>query len=53
MVLGGPDLHAHHATGRGQVRTAGSTTAQKINPTVMAPAELGLDLSAEFPKPVT
>ena len=47
-------LLAHHAAGRVQVRSAGSTPAKKINPAVMAAmTEIGLDLSAEFPKPLT
>jgi arsenate reductase len=44
----------HHADGRVQVRSAGSTPAEKINPAVVrAMDELGLDLSKEFPKPLT
>ena len=40
--------------GRIDVRSAGSTPADEINPTaVEAMAELGLDLSEEFPKPLT
>lgn len=47
-------LLAHHAAGRVQVRSAGSTPAKEINPAVMAAmAEIGLDLSAERPKPLT
>jgi arsenate reductase (thioredoxin) len=47
-------LLAHHAAGRVQVRSAGSTPAQEINPMVRAAmAEFGLDLSTEFPKPLT
>jgi arsenate reductase len=47
-------LLAHHAAGRVQVRSAGSTPAQEINPAVMAAmAEIGLDLSAEVPKLLT
>lgn len=35
-------------------RSAGSTPAKEINPVVMAGmAEIGLDLSAAFPKPLT
>ncbi len=46
-------LH-HHAQGRVTVRSAGSTPADTINPAVRdAMAELGLDLSQEFPKPLT
>ncbi|QKG22377.1 arsenate reductase ArsC [Actinomadura verrucosospora] len=44
----------HHAAGRVRVRSAGSAPADKINPAVRAVmAELGLDLSKEFPKPLT
>ena len=44
----------HHADGRVQVRSAGSAPAGKINPAVRAAmAELGLDLSREYPKPLT
>jgi arsenate reductase len=44
----------HLAQGRVVVRSAGSTPADHINPTVAeAMAELGLDLSKEFPKPLT
>jgi protein-tyrosine-phosphatase len=44
----------HHANGRVVVRSAGSTPADEVNPTVVqAMAELGLDLSKEFPKPLT
>lgn len=44
----------HHAHGRVQVRSAGSAPASEINPAVRAVmAELGLDLSQEFPKPLT
>jgi len=47
-------LLAHHAAGRVHVRSAGSTPAHEINPAVVAVmAEVGLDLSAEFPKPLT
>ncbi|AHH98971.1 arsenate reductase ArsC [Kutzneria albida] len=46
-------LH-HHAAGRVTVRSAGSAPADTINPAVVeAMAELGLDLSQEFPKPLT
>lgn len=46
-------LH-HHAAGRVRVRSAGSAPAATINPAVVqAMAELGLDLSREFPKPLT
>jgi arsenate reductase (thioredoxin) len=44
----------HHAKGRVHVRSAGSTPADRINPAVAAAmAEWGIDLSREFPKPVT
>ena len=44
----------HHAKGRVQVRSAGSAPAEQINPAVVAAmAELGIDLSKEFPKPLT
>ena len=44
----------HHASGRVRVRSAGSMPADEVNPAVVAAmAELGLDLSQEFPKPLT
>lgn len=44
----------HHARGRVAVRSAGSAPAASINPAVIeVMAELGLDLSREFPKPLT
>jgi arsenate reductase len=44
----------HHAAGRVHVRSAGSTPADRINPAVVSVmAELGIDLSKEFPKPLT
>ncbi len=44
----------HYAKGKVHVRSAGSTPAAEINPEVItAMAELGLDLSQEFPKPLT
>jgi len=47
-------LLAHHAAGRVRVRSAGSVPADEINPEVVAVmAEVGLDLSKEFPKPLT
>jgi len=47
-------LLAHHAQGRVRVRSAGSTPADAIDPAVVeAMEELGLDLSGEFPKPLT
>ncbi|TDQ00420.1 arsenate reductase ArsC [Labedaea rhizosphaerae] len=46
-------LH-HHAQGAVVVRSAGSAPADTINPAVVAVmAELGVDLSREFPKPLT
>jgi protein-tyrosine-phosphatase len=42
------------ARGRVRVRSAGSDPAEKINPAaVEAMAEVGVDLSTEFPKPLT
>jgi protein-tyrosine-phosphatase len=42
------------AGGRVRVRTAGSDPAEEINPVaVEAMAEVGVDLSKEFPKPLT
>ena len=42
------------AAGRVHVRTAGSDPSDQINPTaVEAMAEVGVDLSKEFPKPLT
>ncbi len=44
----------HHAAGRVRVRSAGSAPADTVNPAVVTVmAELGLDLSKEFPKPLT
>ena len=44
----------HHAAGRVVVRSAGSAPADVINPAVATVmAELGIDLSGEFPKPLT
>ncbi|GAA0905813.1 arsenate reductase ArsC [Pseudonocardia zijingensis] len=44
----------HHAQGRVHVRSAGSAPADQINPAVReVMAEIGLDLSTEFPKPLT
>ncbi|QRI77435.1 MULTISPECIES: arsenate reductase ArsC [Rhodococcus] len=44
----------HRAGGRVHVRSAGSAPIAAINPVVVeAMAELGLDLDAEFPKPLT
>jgi arsenate reductase (thioredoxin) len=42
------------SAGRVNVRSAGSDPAEEINPAVVdAMEELGLDLSEEFPKPLT
>ncbi|TDU90610.1 protein-tyrosine-phosphatase [Kribbella voronezhensis] len=44
----------HHAAGRVVVRSAGSKPADQLNPAVVeAMAEIGLDISKEFPKPLT
>ena len=44
----------HHGRGRVVVRSAGSAPADSVNPAVIAAmAEIGLDLSKEFPKPLT
>ena len=44
----------HHARGRVHVRSAGSAPADQINPAVAAALdEWGIDLSREFPKPLT
>jgi protein-tyrosine-phosphatase len=43
-----------HAGGRVRVRSAGSAPTAEINPAVVAVmAELGLDLTREYPKPLT
>jgi arsenate reductase (thioredoxin) len=47
-------LLSHHARGRVLVRSAGSAPADTINPAVLqVMTEAGLDLSQEFPKPLT
>ncbi|PZR67927.1 MAG: phosphatase [Candidatus Dormiibacter spiritus] len=47
-------LLSHHAQGRVHVRSAGSTPANEVNPAaVEAMREIGIDLSQEFPKPLT
>ena len=47
-------LTAHLGKGRVSVRSTGSAPANEINPRVIeAIAELGLDLSREFPKPLS
>jgi arsenate reductase len=44
----------HHAGGRAHVRSAGSAPGERINANVVtAMAELGIDISKEFPKPMT
>ena len=44
----------HHAGGRVHVRSAGSAPGEQINPAVMAVMEeIGIDLSRQFPKPLT
>jgi protein-tyrosine-phosphatase len=44
----------HHARGRVEVRSAGSTPADRINPAVVTVMdEIGIDLSKEFPKPIS
>ena len=46
-------LH-HEAAGRVHVTSAGSQPADRLNPAVVqAMAEIGLDISREFPKPLT
>jgi arsenate reductase len=47
-------LTLHLSEGRVRVRSAGSTPAKEVNPVVVqVVSELGLDLSEEFPKPLT
>jgi len=47
-------LLAKHAKGKVNVRSAGSTPANEINPAVVQVMnELGIDMSQEFPKPLT
>ena len=44
----------HQAAGRVHVTSAGSQPANRLNPAVVAAmAEIGLDISDEFPKPLT
>ncbi|HYB85988.1 MAG TPA: arsenate reductase ArsC [Streptosporangiaceae bacterium] len=44
----------HRAAGRVRVTSAGSQPADQLNPAVVAAmAEIGLDISREFPKPLT
>jgi arsenate reductase (thioredoxin) len=47
-------LLGHEARGRVQVTSAGSQPASELNPAVVqAMAEIGLDISRAFPKPLT
>ncbi len=47
-------LLAHYGDGRVHVRSAGSAPTDEINPAVVeAMDEIGIDLSQEFPKPLT
>ncbi|MGE3074676.1 MAG: arsenate reductase ArsC [Dehalococcoidia bacterium] len=47
-------LTHHRSGGRVTVRSAGSEPADRLNPAVVqVMAELGLDISREFPKPLT
>jgi arsenate reductase (thioredoxin) len=47
-------LLEHEAGGRVRVISAGSEPADQLNPAVVAAmAEIGLDISREFPKPLT
>jgi protein-tyrosine-phosphatase len=47
-------LTQHLSGGAVSVRSAGSDPADRVNPlAVAAMAEIGLDMSAEFPKPLT
>ena len=44
----------HHGRGSIKVRSAGSEPASNLNPAVVeAMSEIGLDISQEFPKPLT
>lgn len=44
----------HQAAGRVRVTSAGSQPSDQLNPAVVqAMAEIGLDISREFPKPLT
>ena len=47
-------LLAHRSQGRVHVRSAGSAPADQLNPAVVeAMSEIGIDMSAELPKPLT
>lgn len=44
----------YHAAGRVVVRSAGSAPSDEINPSAVAVmADLGIDISVEYPKPLT
>ena len=44
----------YHAAGRVAVRSAGSAPSDEINPSAVAVmADLGIDISTEYPKPLT
>jgi arsenate reductase len=44
----------HRANGKVHVRSAGSEPSDRLNPAVVeAMSEIGLDISKEFPKPLT
>jgi arsenate reductase len=46
-------LLGHYAAGRVSVRSAGSAPAEQVNPAVIAAmAEVGLDLTTAYPKPL-
>ncbi len=50
----GAALLDHRARGTVHVRSAGSDPADRLNPAVVeAMSDLGLDISKEFPKPLT
>lgn len=51
--LAGKVLLDHYAAGRVEVRSAGSSPGEALNPSVVAVLEArGLDTSKEFPKPL-
>jgi arsenate reductase (thioredoxin) len=44
----------HHAKGRVRVRSGGSAPGERVNPAVVeVMAEMGIDVSMQFPKPVS
>ncbi len=44
----------YHGAGRVVVRSAGSTPSDEVNPSAVAVmADLGIDISTEYPKPLT